>query len=150
MLNKNRLLLSAFLLSFLCGCTTVKYSGPTYTPTKKVDIFYSKKQIKKPYTTMGTATLSTWYTYQNRRIRSAMISKAKEVGADAILVNSIDAEPTKPARRDSAATINSSELTGVNSESGIHPGQRVFAYEEGHTESMNVSSVSVDFLKYNK
>jgi hypothetical protein len=150
MLNKMILFMGGITLAFITGCTTVNYEGPTYSSTQKIDIFYNKDNIKKPYTTMGTATVSTWYTYQRRKLKNAIVNKAKEVGADAILVNYIDAEPTKPARRDSSHDVNSTLLTSGNTEMGLHPGQFVFQDNGGYTESMDVSKVSVDFLKYKK
>ena len=146
MLQKSRLLLIFSLLSLACSCTSVNYSGPTYPPTTKVEIFYNQNQIKQPYTTMGSATTSTWYTYQNRQIRGAMIEKAKSVGADAILVNSIDAEPTAPAIRDSGDAVH--DMMNENRE--LRPGQFISGANDGKTESMDVSNVSVDFLKYIK
>jgi hypothetical protein len=150
MIRKTILLLGTIALSIVCGCTTVNYSGTVYSPTKKVDIFYNKNQIKKPYKKMGTATTGTWYTYQRRHLKNAIVAKAKEVGADAILVNYIDAEPTKPARRNSTNDTNSTLLATGNTEMGLHPGQVLFQDDGGYTESMDVSKVSVDFLKYDK
>ena len=133
-------------LLIICGCTTVNYTGPTYAPTSKIDIFYSKSQIKQPYRVMGTATTGTWYTYQSRHIKEVMVEKAKSVGADAILVNYIGQTPTPTARLDDGQDVH--DMMNENRE--LVPGQFISGTNPGETQSVDVSEVSVDFLKYTK
>ena len=146
MLKKIKLSLVGLSLLLVASCTTVNYTGPTYAPTTKVAIFYDKSKIKQPYKVMGTATTDTWYTYQSRHIKEAMVEKAKEVGADAILVNYIGQEPTPLARRDSGQDVH--DMMNENRE--FVPGQFISGTHPGETKSVDVSEVSVDFLKYTK
>ena len=141
------LLVSGFSL-LLCSCVSVDYTGPTYTPTKKIDVFYGKEQIKKPYKVMGKATGSTWYTYQSDSLIPAIIAKAKECGADAVLIDSITEKITAPTRRD-----DDSENTPMSDDDmgeGIQTEQHVFMDNEAETESIDRSKAVVEFLKYTK
>ncbi len=40
---------------FFLACASVDYMGKTYPPTTKIDIYYSKEDIKKEYEVMGKA-----------------------------------------------------------------------------------------------
>ena len=140
------LLVAATLILF--ACTSVNYNGPTYKPTKKVKIFYSKERIKKPYKVMGKATASTWYSYQNRSLRPALVEKAKECGADAILIHSISESISAPARVSDNTVDNALQVQDDEGVVSIANEVETSGPEEQTTESVDRANILAHFLKY--
>lgn len=144
-------ILSVFVAMFaliLCGCTTVKYTGPTFSPTEKVEVFYDKSRITKPYKVMGKVTVSTWYSYDNHSLRSVLIEKAKACGADAILIHSISESIGKPARVSDNQIDNA--LLSAEDE-GAEEAENMIettGAEEQTTEAVDESQIVAEFLKY--
>ena len=141
----------AVLISIFSGCTTVNYTGPAYTPTKKVEIFYDKSNIKKPYDVMGKAVASTWYSYDNTSLRPALVEKAKACGADAILIDSIDETISEPARINSDSEIDDGKMA-ANNPTGKTAGDMIIPDTDGDqtTESVDTSQIVAEFLKFKK
>ncbi|MCK5843569.1 MAG: hypothetical protein KAG97_02605 [Victivallales bacterium] len=149
MLKKSLLPISVCFSVLICSCATVKYTGPTYASTKQVAVFYGKTQIKKPYTVMGKATVSSWYAYQSESLIPALVEKAKDCGADAILIESINeriyASPVNCNDEDSSESIRSS----VDPAEGVKTQERILPSDNsGGTESVDVSNIAAKFLKY--
>ena len=146
-----KMILSVSLISlalFYSACTSVSYKGPTYAPTKKVKIYYSKDRIQRKYEVMGKATASTWYSYQNRSLRPALIEKAKACGADAILIHSISESVSAPARVANNtvddAVMSAEDEGGEDFENGM----MTDGAEEQTTESVDRANIVAKFLKY--
>ena len=84
-----------FLVVFLIfsSCSPkISYMGNSHMPTYDVDVYYDEKDIELEYSVMGIAR-NEGDMFENddlNEIRNALIKKAREVGADAILVLSID------------------------------------------------------------
>lgn len=131
------------------GCTSVEYDGSTFAPTTKVKVFYDKSRIKRQYEVMGTATASTWYSYQNNSLRPALIEKAKACGADAILVQSISQSIGPKARVATDDEIDDGRMEannpGVKTEDNM-----LLPDQEGHQTSVAVdtSQIVAKFLKF--
>ena len=72
---------------FLTGCMSVEYQGKNYHPTTDVKIYENKEKIPFDYTTIGKCRVAGDYNkYSQEDIYAALIKKAKEEGADAILI----------------------------------------------------------------
>ncbi|HTM93685.1 MAG TPA: hypothetical protein VL095_14790 [Flavisolibacter sp.] len=84
MIKLYSLLLSVLLSS--CFAPALNYLGSSYTPTKDVDVYVDVAAIKKRYTIMGKSyfEMSAFFTLE--QVQQAAIEKAKEKGADAILI----------------------------------------------------------------
>ncbi len=81
------LLLSVVLL---CSCVSINYKGDIYPATDKVEIIKNNgEKIPDGYKLIGTATATApSEDYSKGEILDKLISKAKSVGADAIVVKS--------------------------------------------------------------
>ena len=97
---------------------------------------------------MGKATISTWYGYDSRSLRPALIEKAKTCGADAILIHSISESIGKPA------LVNDNEIDNavqVQDDEGVAAAENMMSTlgeKEQTTESVDVSAITGFFLKY--
>ena len=89
-MKKKILLLSLFAIFMACS-PKITYLGDYYGTTVNVDIYYDEKDIDKEYRTIGIArNEGDEFEKDNlEAIREEMIKKAREVGADAILIESI-------------------------------------------------------------
>lgn len=77
----------AALLFLTAGCMSVEYEGKDYPPTTDVKIYENKEKIPFEYITMGKCRVSGDYDkYSQEAIYDGLIQKAKEEGADAILI----------------------------------------------------------------
>lgn len=87
---KNQLNIAALLLMlvFVLSCSpTLNYLGESYAPTEKVDIFFDAADVEKEYKVMGVVKNEGFEIDLNdpESMKEAMVKKAKEVGADAVL-----------------------------------------------------------------
>jgi hypothetical protein len=91
MKNYHLFLIGLCLLLSSCGLLVqASYFGDTLaTPTTNVDVYYSAHDVKKDYKVIGHLTCPN--TGQGP-VTKALISKAKAVGADAIVItgNTVD------------------------------------------------------------
>lgn len=84
-------LVLVFMVSLSCS-PKISYMGDSRMPTYNIDVYYDEKDIEMEYTVMGIAR-NEGDMFENddlNEIRNALIKKAREVGADAILVLSIN------------------------------------------------------------
>lgn len=77
----------------LCGCVNIQYTGVTAEPypddAPPVAVFYDAARITRPYKVLGTATATANYREAGSdRMIDALKKKAKESGANAILITS--------------------------------------------------------------
>jgi len=85
----SKIYLNYFLLFILSACNTqLNYLGTSYTKTEKVDVFVDKSAIDKPYRIIGKGYIN--YNFYNswsvEIIQQKAVRKAKEKGADAVLI----------------------------------------------------------------
>lgn len=66
---------------------SVDYIGQTFPKTKNVDFFKDQKAMPQGiYTVMGRANINVNANYDAEDIRKSLISKAQQVGADAVVI----------------------------------------------------------------
>ena len=80
------LLITIFLFSCSAG---LRYTGTEFPQTKHVDVYVTESAIDKPFTYIGRGYL-TIGTVNPERIQRKSVQKAKEKGADAILIYDYD------------------------------------------------------------
>ena len=77
-------LLTAFALTS-CG-PSISYIGSTSNPTKNVDVYVEESAIPKEYTVVGKGYVRYFRNAVPESLQTKAISKARQKGADAILV----------------------------------------------------------------
>lgn len=81
-----------FILSaatLLSSCATTSYMGDQLTATTNVDVFYAARDVKKPYKVIGHIYAST--TINADKVKASILSKARAVGADGVIILGISA-----------------------------------------------------------
>ncbi len=82
-----RFLIAGMALLLFTGCMSVEYQGKNYPPTTDVKIYENKEKIPFDYISIGKCRVSGDYNkYSQEDIYASLINKAKEEGADAILI----------------------------------------------------------------
>jgi hypothetical protein len=114
------------LILGIASCASrISYVGTAYSPTKKVDIFVDESAIKRTYSIVGKGYLRGNLALTSpEKVQSNAIVKAKEKGADAILLkdyylpvgyNGISTRQTDSAGKGSL-TVGSSAVAYPGSE----------------------------------
>ena len=77
-----------FLIAFsiVFGCTTTDYVGKTYSKTDRVEIYFNKDEIKRPYEVMGQIKAEAPEALKFEDMEQKLVEDAMEQGADAILI----------------------------------------------------------------
>ena len=126
---------SYFLLSILAACNTqLNYLGTSYTKTEKVDVYVDKSAIDKPYRIIGKGYITYYRSVEI--IQQKAVKKAKEIGADAVLIS--DYYVLNPG-----ATINSVSHTDSLGKGLITIGNSTIVPN-------NSTGFNIIFLKYEK
>lgn len=80
---------------FLISCSStinspvVHYLGDTFSPTEKIDIYYDSTAVNREYKIVGRITNENSYVSSVEQVRTVMIKKAQEVGADGIIFSDL-------------------------------------------------------------
>ncbi len=85
-----KLLLMSLLACCISACVTVDYIGKQYTPTTQVEMYFDEADIKKDFEVMGTMQAEAGEFINMETIQEKMMKKAREKGADAILIGDIE------------------------------------------------------------
>ena len=82
----NLFLVISFFLIISCS-PKINYLGDTYTPTQHVEIYFDENDINKKYKVIGMMKNEADELENDdvEEVKKAMMKKAREVGADAIL-----------------------------------------------------------------
>jgi hypothetical protein len=80
-----------FLIAFsiVFGCTTTDYVGKTYSKTDRVEIYFNKDEIKRPYEVMGQIKAEASEALKFEDMEQKLVEDAMEKGADAILIEEL-------------------------------------------------------------
>jgi hypothetical protein len=66
--------------------SNIYYFGNTYAATEKIDVYFNENSIRKSFIIMGKVGLEYNNYYSQQKIYDLYMEKAKEKGADGILV----------------------------------------------------------------
>lgn len=83
-----RLIITLVLCLFAAGCVSQDYVGERYAPTQNVQVFYDA--VPSGYRVMGEDRAQAGNIVSGDEIITAMVEKAREVGADAIVITGVD------------------------------------------------------------
>ncbi len=86
-----RLLVTMVCIFAFAGCIKQDYMGETYAPTQNVLVFYDESEIDmSEYHVMGSDTATASGRTDSQKIVEEMRMKAREVGADAMVVTGVE------------------------------------------------------------
>lgn len=86
-------LMTGVLVGLLPGCVSHDYVGETYAPTQHVQVFFDDA-VPAGYRVMGQDRADSIDATSTQDIVQDMVEKAREVGADAILITSVESVET--------------------------------------------------------
>ena len=132
------------MLSFLTltvlmmSCVSTDYVGKTYPPTTNVDIFFSETDIKQDYEVMGevTAESDDMVFTSAEKMQEKIVEKAKEKGADGIILSGLEKKTT------GEQTTNSSETK--------YSKDKVKSTEKSETSVKERKELRAKLIKYKK
>ena len=75
-----------FILLYSSCLNKINYLGNSYVPTKEPDFFIDETNIERPYKIIGKGYPEGFGSLLLERLQQKAIKKAKEKGADAVLV----------------------------------------------------------------
>jgi hypothetical protein len=81
---------AAFLLLFAAGCAQIDYIGDYYPPTANVEVFLKAEDVKRDHKVMGEITARIPDGFSTEQAQQQVKQKACSVGADAILMSSVE------------------------------------------------------------
>jgi hypothetical protein len=82
--------LPALALMLTVSCTKIDYVGKSYAPTSNVDIYFSLDDVKGEYEVMGHLTATAGEFTSSEKMQEKIIEKAREKGADAVVILGLD------------------------------------------------------------
>lgn len=82
-------LLLVFVLLFN-ACATTSYVGNRYPPTEDVDVFYSARDVKQEYETIGHLSEQVSGMGGEEKAKQNIIAKARQVGGHAVIIVGIE------------------------------------------------------------
>ena len=129
------LLLSVLFVS--CGITKIHYVGQSHPGTEKVDVYVARESITKPFAYIGKGYVTFYGIHDPERMQRKSIEKAREKGADAILITDHYMLPSHEI-----ATINNTFITDSTGRSSVTTGRSTVT-------SNSTVGFTILFLKYN-
>jgi hypothetical protein len=100
---------SVFLLS---GCAHLDYIGETTHPTTDVQVFYTEANVPRAYRVMGEVVATSGLFVSTRKIQDQMIDKARQKGADAVVILGIEHYKAGESSSYSESTTESQDKKG--------------------------------------
>jgi len=76
------------LIVLLSSCVTTSYMGDRLAPTNQIDVYYAAKDVKKEYKVIGH--IATAVALGEEASKQRIITKAKSVGADGVIILGMD------------------------------------------------------------
>lgn len=78
------------VLLCLSACTKIDYIGEEYPPTTHVDLFFDMDDVTREHKVMGHLIATADDMVSAGKMQKKMIEKAKEKGADAVVIMEFD------------------------------------------------------------
>jgi hypothetical protein len=85
-----KLSLIALAVMLTVSCTKIDYVGKSYAPTVTIDVYFSLEDIKGNYEVMGHLTATAGEFTSSEKMQEKIIEKAREKGADAVVILGLD------------------------------------------------------------
>ena len=85
-----KLFLITLAVLLTVSCTKIDYVGRSYAPTANVDVYFSLDDIKGSYEVMGHLTATAGSFTSSEDMQEKIIEKAREKGADAVVILGLD------------------------------------------------------------
>ena len=125
-------LVLAAALWLTAGCATIDYVGDSYQPSGHVDIYFSETDIPKEYRVIGQVDARGDQYISASKLQRKMLERAREVGADAVIIQDVSREPVSSTKSyDETTTVSKDEdgktVTKSGTESGPPVGNRIRA-----------------------
>lgn len=87
-------MLAAAALLLAAGCTKIDYVGKEFAPTSDVDVFFSLDDVDREYEVMGHLTATGDEMVSAEKMQEDILKKAREKGADAVVILGLDTYAT--------------------------------------------------------
>lgn len=110
---KRLMVLAAAALLLAPGCTKIDYVGKEYPPTTDVEIFFSMDDVEREYEVMGHLTATAADMVSTEKMQEEILEKAREKGADAVVILGLDRYATASPSSWSETTETTKTGTGT-------------------------------------
>lgn len=84
------LLIITALLFASCSSVKVDYVGQSFPPVKNTKLYFSMKEIKRPYEVIGKAIITAPSTMSSSTVKKKMLKTADAKGADGVVILSFN------------------------------------------------------------
>ncbi len=137
-LTMKKILSFLTLIVLMMSCVCTDYIGKTYPSTTHVDIFLSEADIKQEYEVMGeiTAESDDMMFTSAEKMQEKIVEKAKQKGADGIILSSLEKKTTGEETTNTAETNYSKD--------------RVKSKEKSETSVKERKELRAKLIKYKK
>ena len=82
------------LIAILLGCVNTDYVGESYSPTTKVNVYYSIEDVDAPHVVMGKIKATAMDGWDSDAMVEELKAQAMAKGADAIVIEGVHTETT--------------------------------------------------------
>ncbi|MCA9311763.1 MAG: hypothetical protein KDA21_11195 [Phycisphaerales bacterium] len=100
------------------GCVSHDYMGESYAPTEHVRVFYDAASVPDGFSVIGEDRAEASEFMSSNDIVADMVKKAREVGADAILIDGVQ-------------IVDVGSTTSTSGESSSHKHTQYYASQNG-------------------
>jgi hypothetical protein len=100
-------------LLLAAGCTKIDYVGKQFSPTVDVDIYFSLDDVKRDYEVMGHVTATANDMVSAEKMQEEILKKAREKGADAVVILGLDRYATSTPATWSETTESEKTKSGT-------------------------------------
>jgi hypothetical protein len=83
-------LLAVVSILVIVSCTKIDYVGEEYPPTMHVDLNFSEADVERDYKVMGHVIASAGDFVSAEKMQAKLVEKAKEKGADGVVILGLD------------------------------------------------------------
>ena len=98
---------TAILFAMILGmssCVELDYLGKSYPATQQVDLYLNEQDIDREYETMGHLNAEMPKFMSMEKMQTKMMEKAREKGADGIIMGAIDIRVTGTSENSSGSS----------------------------------------------
>ncbi len=85
-----RIFIALALSALLAACVSHDYIGERYAPTQHVNVYYDASAVPDGYRVIGQDRAQSGEAVTTEDIVADMVEKAKEIGADGLLIEGVD------------------------------------------------------------